>query len=218
MLIFDPHYSKWFLGVPGLMLLLAGVLVVSSRLYEAELATLLILGGAFFIRGFGIDRWIAGILSTGPYGYIRIFSIFSSGLVILVGLSLGIAFVTDNARDIARLVSDSPNLILVYGAVLFGYFLKGALPFVWAGIGIYAIGALLAHLVRGSVRVWRDGVVLVVLALLYLPMDLFSTILIGGQRESTILLISYVLVGLAVIFGVTSTVYARLRLRSLTKE
>jgi len=66
--------------------------------------------------------------------------------------------------------------------------------------------------------VWRDGVVLVVLALLYLPMDLFSTILIGGQRESTILLISYVLVGLAVIFGVTSTVYARLRLRSLTKE
>jgi len=66
--------------------------------------------------------------------------------------------------------------------------------------------------------VWRDGVVLVVLALLYLLIDLFSTILIGGQRESTILLISYVLVGLAVIFGVTSTVYARLRLRSLTKE
>ena len=218
MLIFDPHYSKWFLGVPGLMLLLAGVLVVSSRLYEAELATLLILGGAFFIRGFGIDRWIAGILSTGPYGYIRIFSIFSSGLVILVGLSLGIGFVATQVPDTVRLVSDSPNLILVYGAVLFGYFLKGALPFVWAGIGIYAIGALLAHLVRGSVRVWRDGVVLVVLALLYLPMDLFSTILIGGQRESTILLISYVLVGLAVIFGVTSTVYARLRLRSLTKE
>ena len=59
---------------------------------------------------------------------------------------------------------------------------------------------------------------LVVLALLYLPMDLFSTILIGGQRDVTILLISYVLVGLAAIFGVTSVVYARLRLRSLTKE
>jgi putative membrane protein len=215
MLVFDPRYSKWFLGVPGLMLLLAGVLVVSGRFYEAQLATLLILGGAFFIRGFGIDRWIAGILSTGPYGYIRIFSIFSSGLVVLVGVSLGVGSVPP---DIARLVSDSPNLILVYGAVLFGYFLKGALPFIWAGMGIYATGALLAHLVRGSVRVWRDGVVLVVLALLYLPMDLFSTILIGGQRESTILLISYVLVGLAVIFGVTSTVYARLRLRSLTKE
>ena len=215
MLVFDPHYSKWFLGVPGLMLLFAGVLVVFQYVIAAQLATLLILGGAFFIRGFNIDRSVAGILSTGPYGYIRLFSIFSSSLVVLVGLSFGVGSLPS---PVVNQVSLSPSLILVYGALLFGYFLKGALLFVWAGIGIYAIGALLAHLVRGSVRAWRDGVVLVMLALLYLPVDLFSTILIGGTKESTILLISYVLVGLAVIFGVTSTVYARLRLRSLTKE
>ncbi len=59
---------------------------------------------------------------------------------------------------------------------------------------------------------------LIVLALLYLPIDLFATFLVGGQSASPILLISYILVGLAVIFGVTSYTYTRLRLRTLAKE
>ena len=219
MLIFDPRYSKWVLGVPGLLLLLAGVLVVSQRVFEAQLATLLILGGAFFIRGFNIDRSIAGILSQRPYGYIRLFSIFASILVIIVGISSGFGYMSAQAGDIVASVSTSPSLFLVFGTLLFGYFLKGSIPLIWTGIAIYSIGALLAHLVRGSVRAWRDAVVLVMLALLYLPMDLFSTFLIGGQRESTILLISYILVGLAVIFGVTSTIYSRIRTKgSLIRE
>jgi putative membrane protein len=213
MLIFDPRYSKWVLGVPGLLLLLAGVLVVSNRVFEAQLATLLILGGAFFIRGFNIDRSIANILSQRPYGYIRLFSIIASILVILVGISSGFGYVSAMAGETVAKVSASPSLFLVYGTLLFGYFLKGSLLVIWIGIAIYSVGALLAHLVRGSVRAWRDLVLLVILALLYLPMDIFSTFLIGGQRESTILLISYVLVGLAVIFGISTTLYSRIRTR-----
>ena len=214
MLIFDPRYSRWALGVPGLLLLLAGVLVISNRVFEAQLATLLILGGAFIIRGFNVDRSIAGILSQRPYVYIRLFSIFASMLVIIVGISSGFGYMSAQAGDTVAKVSASPSLFLIFGALLFGYFLKGSLLVIWIGIAIYSVGALLAHLVRGSVRAWRDAVVLVMLALLYLPMDIFSTFLIGGQRESTILLISYVLVGLAVIFGITSTLYGRIRTRA----
>ncbi len=136
----------------------------------------------------------------------------------IVGISLGVGSVTSEAADPLRQVIVSPPLIFVWGPVLFGYFLKGALLFVWAGLGLYAIGALLAHFGRGSVRAWRDVVVLIVLVLLYLPIDLFATFLIGGQSASPILLISYILVGLAVIFGVTSYTYTRLRMRSLAKE
>ncbi len=214
MLIFDTRYSRWALGVPGLLLLLAGVLIISGRVFEAQLATLLILGGAFFIRGFNVDRSIAGILSQRPYVYIRLFSIFASILVIVVGISSGFGYMSSVAGDTVAKVSASPSLFLVFGALLFGYFLKGSIALIWTGIAIYSIGALLAHLVRGSVRAWRDAVVLVMLGLLYLPMDLFSTFLIGGQRESTILLISYVLVGLAIIFGITSTLYGRIRTRA----
>jgi putative membrane protein len=213
MLVFDPRYSKWFLGIPGIMLLLAGILVVFNQAFAAELATLLILGLAFFIRGFNVDRSVASILSQRPAGYIRLFSIFTSALVIFVGISTGFNTMFTSAPDTYARVAASPSLFFEYGGLLIGYFLKGAIPLVWAGLALYSIGALLAHLLRGSIRAWRDGVVLVLLGLLYLPVDLFSTILIGQPGETSVLLISYVLVGLAVIFGVTSTVYGRVRSR-----
>lgn len=219
MLVFDPRYSKWFLGVPGVMLLLAGILIVSNRIIEAQLATLILLGGAFFVRGFNIDKSIRGILSQRPYGYIVLFSIVTSILVIVVGVSSGFSYLTSQAGGIVNQVIASPALFLVYGTVIIGYFLKGSLALIWVGISIYMIGSLLAHLGRGSIRVWRDLTFLVMLALLYFPIDTFSTFLIGGQRESTILLVSYILVGLAIIFGVTVTIYERIRARgAITRE
>jgi putative membrane protein len=211
MLIYDPRYSKWAVGVPGAIFLLAGILVLLNRAYEAGVAILLILGSAFFVRGFNLDRFIAGMLNQRPYGYVRLFSIFASILVLLVGISSGFSFMASEASDILTKVTNSPPLFLVYGTILAGFFLKGALPLIWAGFGIYLVGALLAHLARGSVRAWRNGVMIVILGLLYFPMDTFSTFLIAGQRSSSILLVSYVLVGLAVIFGVVTTLYRRFR-------
>lgn len=211
MLIYDTRYSKWAVGVPGVILLLAGTLILLNRAYEAGLAILLILGSAFFVRGFNLDRFITGMLNQRPYGYVRLFSIFASILVILVGISSGFSFMASQAGDTLNAVSNSPPLFLVHGTVLAGFFLKGALPLIWAGFGIYLVGALLAHIARGSVRAWRNGVMIVILGLLYFPMDTFSNFLIAGQRSSSILLVSYVLVGLAVIFGVVTTLYRHFR-------
>ena len=59
MLVFDQRYSKWVIGVPGVILLFAGVLVLFGRAFEAGIAILLIVGVAFLVRGFGIDRSVA---------------------------------------------------------------------------------------------------------------------------------------------------------------
>lgn len=214
MLVFDPRYSKWVLGVPGLIFLLAGILIVAQQVFVAQLTTLLIIGGAFFIRGFNIDRWIAGIVSQGPYGYLRLFSAVTSFLVVLVGLSTGYAYAVSQAGADAALVAANPVKIFTFGGVLGGYFLQGSLLPVWAGIAIYSTGALLAQWVRGTGWAWRDAIVLVMLALLYFPIDTFAAFLIGGERASTILLISYVLVGLAFIFGLTSIIVPRVRTKS----
>ncbi len=98
MLIFDPRYSKWTLGVPGMILLLAGILIISGQVFEAELATLLILGGVFFIRGFSVDRTITGLLHRGPTGYMRAFSTVTSVLVFLVGVFTGYGYMDDQSR------------------------------------------------------------------------------------------------------------------------
>ncbi len=218
MLVFDPRYSKWTLGVPGVIFILAGILVVAHQVFEAELATLLIVGGAFFIRGFNVDRTVAGLLQRGPTGYIRLFGMVTGVIVILTGLYIGYASMAVNAPNEVNAVEGNPALLLTYGATLTGYLIQGSLTLVWAGIAIYAIGALLSHVARGSARWKRDGYVLVMLGILYFPVKTFSAVLIGGTPESTFFLISYALIGLAVIFAITTAVYPRVRTKGAPEK
>ena len=213
MLVFEPRYSKWAIGVPGIILLLAGILVLAGAAYLATLAVLLILGGAFLVRGFNIDRFVAGLLSQRPYAYIRLFTIPTSILILIVGLSSGYSFMANQAPDLMTRVSSSPSLFLSYGGVLIGYYLQGSLLLVWAAIGIALSGTLMTQFLRGSSRTWRSVTGLVVLALLFFPMDQFSSYLVTGGTSSSLLLITYVLIGLAAVFGVVITLYTRLRSR-----
>ena len=213
MLVFDPHYSKWTLGVPGLIFILAGVLILSNQGFAAQLATLLILGGAFFIRGFNVDRSVAGMLSRGPTGYIRLFSMVTSALVIIAGIFTGYGNMETGAAVYVSAVLNNPAQLLVYGSLLAGYIISGSLALVWAGIAIYATGALLSHVARDSPRWRRDGIVLVMLALLYFPVYIFSQFLIQGAAVTSFVLLSSVLLGLAGIFALTAIVYPRVRTR-----
>jgi putative membrane protein len=213
MLIFDTRYSRWALGVPGVLLLLAGILIISGRIFEAQLATLLIVGGAFFVRGFNVDRAVAGLLSRGPYGYIRVFSDVSASILMLAGLTSGYDFMVTKAGPTITAVSANPGLFLNYGAELVGYFINGALLIIWVGIAVGAAGTLLSNIARDSPRWRREAFVLVMLVLLYFPVNTFSLFLIGGTGPSTILLVSYILVGLAAIFGLTVFIYPRVRIR-----
>jgi putative membrane protein len=210
MLVFDPHYSKYSLGVPGLIFVLAGLFIVAGRVFEAELATLLILGGAFLVRGFGIDRTVAGLLQRGPTGFLRFFSLVAGVIVSLVGLFTGYGSMP---TLVVNTVAANPQAIFVYGGTLAGYFLGGSLNLIWAGIAIYTAGALLSHVARNSARWARDAFVLVMLAILYFPLQTFSVFLVSGTAQSTYLLISAVLIGLAAIFALTSAIYPRVRMR-----
>jgi len=213
MLVFEPRYSKWAIGVPGIILLFAGVLVLAGQATLATFAVLIIIGGAFLVRGFNIDRFVAGMLSQKPYGYIRLFTIPTSILILIVGLSSGYTNMTDEAPSLVTLVGASPSHFFQYGGSLVGYYLQGSLLLVWAAIGVYLAGTLAVQLVHGSRMAWRSVTGIVVLALLFFPMDQFSSYLITGGTSSSILLLIYVFVGLAMVFSVVGTLYPRLRSR-----
>lgn len=215
MLVFDPHYSKYALGVPGLIFVLAGVFILAGRTIEAELASLMIIGGALLVRGFSVDRTVAGFLHRGPTGFLRLFSLLAAIIVILVGIVSGYNLMMDDAVAVNAIAAD-PSALWVYGATLIGYLIRGSIDLVWAGIAIYASGALLSHVARDSPRWTRDALVLVMLGILYFPVQTFSQFLISGTAQSTILLISAVLIGLAAIFALTSAVYPRVRTRVIS--
>ena len=214
MLVFDPHYSKYALGVPGLIFVLAGIFILAGKTFEAELATLLILGGAFLVRGFNIDRYVTGLLHRGYTGYIRLFSVAAAALVAIAGIFTGYSNMLNEGGSAVSAVVANPWQILVYGGVLAGHFIEGSLDLVWGGMAIYATGALLSHVARDSARWRRDGFVLVMLAILYFPVLTFSQFLVSGTAQATFLLVSYVLIGLAAIFALTSAIYPRVRTRT----
>jgi putative membrane protein len=213
MLVFDPRYSKWAIGVPGVILLFAGILALAGAGYLAALSIVIILGAAFLIRGFNIDRFVAGMLSQRPYGYIRLFTAPTSILILIVALSSGYTNMTGQAPDLISAVSAKPSLFFQDGGALVGYYLQGSLLLIWAAIGVYLAGTLLSQLIRGSARAWRSVTGIVVLGLLFFPMDQFASYLVTGGTSSSILLLIYVFVGLAMVFSVVGTLYTRLRSR-----
>ena len=217
MLVFDPHYSKYALGVPGLILVVAGILILAGQTMVAGLAALLVLGVAAFIRGFDIDRTVTGLLHRGYTGYLRLFSMTAAALVAVAGIVTGYSNMMADTAAVSAIVAN-PSQVLVYGAVLAGRFIEGGLDLVWGGIVIYAAGALLSHLARDSLRWRRDGLVLVMLAILYFPLLTFSQFLVSGTTQETFLLVSYVLIGLAAIFALTSAIYPRVRTKAMPEN
>ena len=57
MIIDDPYYSRFALGVPGVLLLIFGFLIASNQLQNAGIAVVFVVGFVLFLKGFGIyDR------------------------------------------------------------------------------------------------------------------------------------------------------------------
>jgi len=191
MIAYDSKYSKFFLGVPGILLLIGGIATVVG--YTAEIFAVLvsILGGAFVIRAFDIDKaWSNWAKPTLP-GFVRIFTLTAGLILILVSIPAGISVIDPN------LVSSDLELVdAVTNPKIIGQFVSGALPFLWMGIGTFFGGMLLSNWFSGSLRTITDTLRIVVLVSLYPTFFQFTNILINDESPFTI--IPPLLVGLAI--------------------
>ena len=66
MIIDDPYYSRFALGVPGVLLLIFGFLIASNQLQNAGLAVTFVVGFVLFLKGFGIYDKITNIKPKLP--------------------------------------------------------------------------------------------------------------------------------------------------------
>ncbi|MCH7757145.1 MAG: DUF373 family protein [Thaumarchaeota archaeon] len=191
MIAYDAKYSKFFLGVPGILLLIGGVATVVG--YTAEITAILvsILGGAFLIRAFDIDRAWSNWAKPTPMGFIRIFTMVTGILLMLSSVPAGV-----NAIDEELLKSETEILLIFSNEVIIGQFISGALPILWIGMGAIFAGILLSNWIGGIPRQISDILRIVVLASLYPTVFQFTNIMIND--ESSFTLIPPLLGGLAV--------------------
>ncbi|HZE77420.1 MAG TPA: DUF373 family protein [Nitrososphaeraceae archaeon] len=191
-LVYDPRYSKFFLGVPGVLLVVFGLSTVFGLTREALALVLSILGIAFIVRAFDIDKSLGSLGRPTPTGFIRIFSTFAGILIILVSLINGISSIPDNMLypPHATIMSILTNRTVV------GNFIHGTITLLWIGIATVMVGSLLSNWFKGSIRAMSDILRLVVLGLLYIPFLQFTSVLI--ERTNPFTLISSLLIGLAI--------------------
>ncbi len=191
MIAYDSKYSKFFLGVPGLLLLIGGIATVFGYTTEIFAVLVSILGGAFLIRAFDIDRAWTSWTKPTPAGLIRSFTMIAGGIIILTSIPSGIASI-----NIEIIPADISPIGVITNQILIGQFVAGALPFWWIGVGSIFGGILLSNWLKGSLRAITDVLRIVVLVSLYPTIYQFTNILTNAESPFT--LIPPLLGGLAV--------------------
>ena len=203
---YDSKYSKFFLGVPGILLLIGGIATVVGLTKEIFAILVSILGGAFLIRAFDVDRAWSNWTKPTPAGFIRIFTLVTGSLLMLVSIPSGIGAVNPELIPTQLDILD-----LVTNKVIIGQFVSGMLPFLWMGVGCMFGGTLLSSWFKGSLRSVTDVLRLIVLVTLYPIVLQFTTIM--TRDESPFTLLPPLVLGLAVILISATVLFRKYRKR-----
>ena len=201
---FDSKYSKFFLGVPGILLLIGGIATILGLTQLIFAALVSILGGAFLIRAFDIDRAWSNWNKPTPGGFIRTFTLVAGIVMILASITAGLSSVIPD-------ITAKPDSILKLSLnqQTLGLFVSGMLPFLWMGIGCIFGGSLLSSWFKGGISSVTEILRIIVLVTLYPIVYQYTEIMIKG--ESPITLIPPLLLGLAVILISASLLFHKYR-------
>jgi len=206
LVMYNPKYSKFFLGVPGILLLIGGIGAVTG--YNAEIFAVLvtILGGAFLIRAFDIDKAWANWAKPTPEGFIRLFTLITGLILIAASIPAGITTVS------AENISDDVGIVnIITDNVVIGQFVSGMIPFLWIGLGTIFVGILFSNWLNRKLRHITDILRIVVLVALYPTVHQFTNILM--YEESSFSLILPLVAGFAVTAASATLLIRRYRKR-----
>ena len=203
MLVYDSKYSKFFLGVPGLLLVIGGIATLFG--YTEIFAVLVsILGVAFLVRAFDIDKVWSRWSKPTPMGFIRMFTMVAGILLILSSVPAGISTI-----DPELLESDTELIAKITGKVIIGQFVSGSIPILWIGMGAIFAGTLLSNWIGGIPRQISDSLRIIVLIALYPTVTQFTNIMI--YDESSFTLVPPLLVGLTVTLAAATILFKKYR-------
>ena len=190
MIAYDSRYSKFFLGVPGILLLIGGIASIFELTTEIFAVLVSILGGAFLIRAFDIDKVWSSWSKPTPMGFIRMFTMVTGVLLILSSVPAGISAVEP------ELIESNIEIVgKITDQVIIGQFVAGSLPILWMGMGAIFAGILLSNWIGGIPRQISDILRIIVLISLYPIVLQFTNLMIYDENSFT--LVPPILGGLA---------------------
>jgi len=191
LVMYNPKYSKFFLGVPGILLLIGGIGAVTGYNVEIFAVLITILGGAFLIRAFDIDKAWTNWAKPTPEGFTRMFTLITGLILIASSVPAGITTVSPE-----NISGDVGIINLITDEVVIGQFVSGMIPFLWIGLGTIFVGILFSNWLNRKLRHISDLLRIIVLVALYPTVHQFTNILM--YEESSFSLILPLVAGFAV--------------------
>jgi putative membrane protein len=219
MLLFDSRYSKYALGVPGIIFIAFVILYLEFQSY-AGIGLIIFIGIIFVIRGFDLDRKVESIRHLSASGYLRFFSVIASVLIILLGFATGTAVFFEGCSA----KSPPPPCSAVSGVTtaqsffthapgIIGYFILNGQLFIWLGVAVYIVTGIFFSILRERSRhIPRYVVELLVLGLLYVAFSSFANSLVSGARSSD-LSVAIIMFALAATFTIAAYFYRYINIR-----
>jgi len=206
LVMYNPKYSKFFLGVPGILLLIGGIGAVTGYNVEIFAVLITILGGAFLIRAFDIDKAWANWAKPTPEGFTRMFTLITGLILIAASVPAGITTVSPE-----NISGDIGIINLITDEVVIGQFVSGMIPFLWIGLGTIFVGILFSNWLNRKLRHMSDLLRIIVLVALYPTVHQFTNILM--YEESSFSLILPLVAGFAVTAASATLLIRRYRKR-----
>jgi putative membrane protein len=160
-LVEDPYYSRVSLGVPGVMLIIVGILLVFNQLQNAGMILTFVMGFVLLIKGFGWENKlnIVRLRLPSPDRQITVASASFGVILFLVGSTRGIIKAWQYLPNPApstwqSWLQESPNII--------GHFMFDAIDLIILGAMVSLIGGVAAHYIRKDPKIWQNVVGIIV--------------------------------------------------------
>ncbi|MEM3726673.1 MAG: DUF373 family protein [Candidatus Bathyarchaeia archaeon] len=170
----DPRYSRIALGLPGLLLVILGVLAIFNLAHYYLLALPLVFGAFMLFKGFGVDKalkafyqWIKEYSPPPLQIQISNFSLGVGALCIAVGVYLGLVKIPPQP-DPAAWISNFP--------LIMGYFIQGSVDLMVVGVCVVLLGRAIRWYMERDARLLRNVALIVLIGwsrqILYATSDL----------------------------------------------
>lgn len=158
-MIEDPYYSRLTLGVPGVMLIVIGILLVFDQLQNAGMILTFVVGIVLLIRGFGWeDKFDIVRLRLPPPERQLTLASYGVGLILfLVGSFRGI-------NNVWNYLPPSPigNDWLPLAPTLVGHFLLEAIDLIILGAMVALLGGVASYYMKKDSKIWQNVVGIIV--------------------------------------------------------
>jgi len=199
----NPRYSRIALGLPGLLILILGILSIFNLLYYYWIAFIFVLSAFMLIKGFGVDKSVKNFFQwTREYSpppiqvQISNYAALTGALCVVVGIYLGSTTIPI-PTDITGWISNFPKIA--------GYFIKGSVNLIVIGICVALLGGAIRLYLERDVRLLRNAALMITVGWSRQILEATSDMLINPAVSYEKLIFS---IAVGILIGIASILVA----------